>query len=104
MSNTTRHKEKAKYNNGLIEDVSLSTRLSWDRHNFDRGYFRDLHNRIKNKVNLKAENIKAVKSLIGKPLIDVYSEACSLERLTEEQYELIDEFDNEWQNERRAKL
>ena len=42
MSDTKRHKEKAKFNNDLIElkDVSQNTRSYWRRINSDSGTYR----------------------------------------------------------------
>ena len=46
MSDTKKHKENGKFKNRLLEvdEVSTGTKKGWDRHNSERGYFKNLKN------------------------------------------------------------
>lgn len=50
MSNTYKHKNKGKFNNGLLEEIPQSLQNMWDRSNNDLGEFKDLKNKLVNKI------------------------------------------------------
>ena len=60
MSNTKKHKNKGKFNNGLLEELPRDLEKMFDRHNNDWGEFRkakkDLIDKIAEK-ELKTEII-----------------------------------------------
>ena len=50
MSDTYLHKHKGKYNNGLLEKTSQILKNMSDRHNKNIGEFRDLKNKLVDKI------------------------------------------------------
>ena len=65
MSNTKKHKNKGKFNNGLLEELPRDLENMFDRHNNDWGEFRkakkDLEEKIadeelKRQINNETEN------------------------------------------------
>ena len=65
MSDTKKHKEKGKFNNGLLEELPRDLENMFDRHNNDWGEFRkakkDLEEKIadeelKRQINNETEN------------------------------------------------
>lgn len=50
MSNTTKHKESAKFHNGLIEQIPIKLRLFWNRHNYEKGYFLSLRTKKREAI------------------------------------------------------
>lgn len=53
MSNTYKHKNKAKFNKGLIEDLPQDLENMFDRNNNDWGEFRKAKKDLKNKISKK---------------------------------------------------
>ena len=51
MSRTKIHTIEAKCRNGIMDysEAPNSAKRKWDRHNFERGYFRNLRNKLKEK-------------------------------------------------------
>lgn len=65
MSNTKKHKDKGKFNNGLLEELPRDLKNMFDRHNNEWGEFRkakkDLIDKIadkelKNQIKDETEN------------------------------------------------
>jgi len=50
MSNTHLHKHKGKFNNGFQDKVPQNLQNMWDRHNNELGEFKDLKNRLIDKI------------------------------------------------------
>lgn len=50
MSNTYKHKNKGKFNNGLLEEVPQSLQNMWDRSNNDLDEFRALKKNKTEKI------------------------------------------------------
>lgn len=50
MSNTFRHKNKGKFNNGLLEELPRDLENMFDRHNNDWGEFRKAKKDLKEKI------------------------------------------------------
>jgi hypothetical protein len=52
MSNTKKHKDKGKFNNGLLKNNEVCDSLAnmWDRHNNDLGEFRKAKKVLKDKI------------------------------------------------------
>jgi len=77
MSNTTRHKIHAKYMNGIIpiEAVPRTVLNAWDRHNFDRGFFR----------KQRAAKVEAIQDRQAvNDLLEVVRNSDKIDRLTQE--------------------
>jgi hypothetical protein len=55
MSNSHRDSIRAKFRKGLIDygSVSQAVKSMWNRHNNDKGYFRALRLKIKEKITNK---------------------------------------------------
>jgi negative regulator of genetic competence, sporulation and motility len=67
MSNTRKHKDKGKWNNGLLEEVPDNLQNMWDRHNNDWGEFRKAKKDLKDKIAQKEmkREIKETEENIG---------------------------------------
>ena len=50
MSNTKKHKDKGKFNNGLLEELPRDLENMLDRHNNDWGEFRKAKKDLKEKI------------------------------------------------------
>ena len=50
MSDTFRHKNKGKFNNGLLEELPRDLENMFDRHNNDWGEFRKAKKDLKEKI------------------------------------------------------
>ena len=50
MSNTKKHKNKGKFNNGLLEELPRDLENMFDRHNNDWGEFRKAKKDLKEKI------------------------------------------------------
>ena len=50
MSNTKKHKNKGKFNNGLLEGLPRDLENMFDRHNNDWGEFRKAKKDLKEKI------------------------------------------------------
>lgn len=50
MSNTFKHKNKGKYNNGMIEDIPTDLQNMFDRSNNELGEFRKAKKNIEDKI------------------------------------------------------
>lgn len=50
MSNTKKHKDKGKFNNGLLEELPRDLENMFDRHNNDWGEFRKAKKDLKEKI------------------------------------------------------
>ena len=50
MSNTKKHKNKGKFNNGLLEELPRALENMFDRHNNDWGEFRKAKKDLKEKT------------------------------------------------------
>ena len=50
MSNTKKHKNKGKFNNGLLEELPRDLENMFDRHNNDWGEFRKAKKYLKEKI------------------------------------------------------
>ena len=50
MSDTFRHKDKGKFNNGLLEELPRDLENMFDRHNNDWGEFRKAKKDLKEKI------------------------------------------------------
>ena len=54
MSNTYIHKQKGKYHsnlkNGIEHEIPIKLNNQFDRHNFERGYFRHERNKLIEKI------------------------------------------------------
>ena len=50
MSNTKKHKNKGKFNNGLLEEFPRDLENMFDRHNNDWGEFRKAKKDLKEKI------------------------------------------------------
>ena len=50
MSNTTKHKLKGRWNNGFQDSIPLILFLQFRRHNSERGYFKPLTEKLKEKI------------------------------------------------------
>ena len=68
MSNTKKHKNKGKFNNGLLEELPRDLENMFDRHNNDWGEFRKAKKDLKEKIadeelkrQIKDECIKYIK-------------------------------------------
>lgn len=57
MSRTKIHIIEGKCKNGVMEykNAPINAIRKWDRHNFEVGYFRNLRNELKSKINLQNE-------------------------------------------------
>ena len=53
MSNTKKHKNKGKFNNGLLEELPRDLENMFDRHNNDWGEFRKAKKDLKEKISEK---------------------------------------------------
>ena len=53
MSNTKKHKNKGKFNNGLLEELPRDLENMFDRHNNDWGEFRKAKKDLKEKIAKK---------------------------------------------------
>lgn len=53
MSNTRLHKNKGKFNNGLLEDIPQDLENHFGRHNGDRGEFRKAKKDLVDKIAKK---------------------------------------------------
>ena len=64
MSNTNKHKNKGKFNNGLLEELPRDLENMFDRHNFDIGEFRKAKKDIEDKIAEKEmkQEIKTVET------------------------------------------
>jgi hypothetical protein len=64
MSNTKKHKDKGKFNNGLLKNNEVCDSLTnmWDRHNNDLGEFRKAKKILKDKI-LEKEMKTEIKNL-----------------------------------------
>ena len=50
MSNTKKHKDRGKFNNGLLEELPRDLENMFDRHNNDWGEFRKAKKDLKEKI------------------------------------------------------
>ena len=50
MSDTFRHKDKGKFNNGLLEELPRDLENMFDRHNNDWGEFRKAKKDLEDKI------------------------------------------------------
>ena len=50
MSNTKKHKNKGKFNNGLLEELPRDLENMFDRHNNDWGEFRKAKKDLEEKI------------------------------------------------------
>ena len=50
MSNTKKHKDRGKFNNGLLEELPRYLENMFDRHNNDWGEFRKAKKDLKEKI------------------------------------------------------
>lgn len=50
MSNTKKHKDKGKWNNGLIEEIPTDLLNFFDRHNNDWDEFRKAKKELQDKI------------------------------------------------------
>ena len=50
MSNTKKHKDKGKFNNGLLEELPRDLEKMFDRWNWDVGEFRKAKKDLKEKI------------------------------------------------------
>jgi hypothetical protein len=64
MSNTRKHKDKGKWNNGLLEEVPDNLQNMWNRHNNDWAEFRAKKKEIEEKIAEKEmkQEIKTVET------------------------------------------
>ena len=53
MSNTKKHKDKGKFNNGLLEELPRDLEKMFDRWNWDVGEFRKAKKYLKEKIAKK---------------------------------------------------
>lgn len=50
MSNTHKHKNKGKFNNGMLDEIPQDLESYFDRHNFDIGEFRKTKKDLEDKI------------------------------------------------------
>lgn len=53
MSNTKKHKDKGKWNNGVIEEIPTNLQNMFDRHNNECGGFRKAKKELQDKISEK---------------------------------------------------
>ena len=58
MSNTKKHKDKCKFNYGLLEELPRDLEKMFDRWNWDVGEFRKAKKDLKNQIKDETENLR----------------------------------------------
>jgi len=73
MSRSNLHKDKGKFNNGLLEEIPTKLLNFFTRHNNDWGEFRKAKKDLQNKIAEKEMNKEVETVLTDKKLIELYN-------------------------------
>lgn len=86
MSNTNLHKDKGKFNNGLLEEVPRNLQNMWDRHNNELGEFSAIKKNKTEKI-LDKEMKEEIRVILKGENIDFD---------IPEQEEIINKYNTQW--------